>query len=215
MDDVQSRIESLEAEVTALRRIVSSLSLQISDQNRAQDASEALSGDRNLNNKNTSASAPSKLSLFHSRGDIRSYFGTRDPRFEEDAWLYSEAPGWSWISGFLLWAKAGANWSFPHFVFAYLRHENAGECLAGESCDHWKAVIEPAQGSVQLQVLCINVRAFRNSHILGSTECPKREKIHRKPTFFFNAMRPNFKALEVLEGIDDERFTVLMFRVLH
>jgi hypothetical protein len=50
---------------------------------------------------------------------------------------------------------------------------------------------------------------------LGATQCPGFEKIDRKPTVFFNNMRPTFKALETLECIENDRFTVLMFRVIN
>ncbi|KAF5977246.1 integral membrane protein PTH11 [Fusarium bulbicola] len=215
MDDAQSRVESLEEEVAELRRTVLSLSLQISNQNNAQDASKALSDDTDTDNKALNTSAPSKLSLFYGRGDMRSYLSTPDPRFKEDEWLCNKPPGWYWHTGFLLWARQGTRWDFPRYVFAYLQHENAGECSAGDGCDHWKEGNDPATGTVILEVLCAEVNTFKECLHLGSTQCPDFEPIHRKPTVFFNKMRPNFKVLETLNGINFDRFSVLMFRVIN
>ncbi|KAF5570680.1 hypothetical protein FPHYL_1046 [Fusarium phyllophilum] len=215
MDDTKSRVKSLEEEVAELRRMVSSLTLQISNGNGIQDASNALSDDTHTNSKAASTPAPSKLSLFYGRGDMRSYLSTPDPRFKEDEWLYNRPPGWAWLKGFLLWARQGTEWAFPRYVFSYLQHENAGECSAGDGCDHWKEGSDPATGTVILEVLCAEADTFKECLSLGSTQCPDFEPIHRKPTVFFNKMRPNFKALKALEGIDNDRFTVLMFRVIN
>ncbi|KAF4439168.1 hypothetical protein FACUT_4351 [Fusarium acutatum] len=216
MDDAhQSRVKSLKEEVAELRRMVSSLSPQISNRNDAQDACKALSDDTHTNSKAVNTSATSKLSLFYRRGDMRSYLSTPDPRFEEDAWLYDKTPGWSWVRGFLLWARQGTEWAFPRYVFSYLQHEKAGECSAGDACDYWKQGNDPATRTVILEVLCAEVNTFKESLSLGSTQCPDFEPIHRKPTVFFNRMRPNFKALETVEGINNDRITVLMFRVIN
>ncbi|KAF5654572.1 hypothetical protein F25303_1222 [Fusarium sp. NRRL 25303] len=199
MDDAQSRIISLEEEVIELRHLVSSLSLQISNRDGAQDASKALSADTHTNSKDICdpTSRPP------------------DPRFEEDAWLHDKPPGCFWQRGFLLWARQGIEWAFPRYVFSYLQHENAGECPAGDSCDHWRKRSDPALGTVILEVLCAEVNTFKECLFLGPTQCPDYERIHRKPTVFFNKLRPNFKALETLEGIDPDRFSVLMFRVIN
>ncbi|RBA20089.1 hypothetical protein FPRO05_08535 [Fusarium proliferatum] len=215
MDDAQSRFISLEEEVAELRHVASFLSLQISNRDGAQDASKALSADTHTNSKDVSTPAPLKLSLFYGRGDMRSYLSTPDPRFDEDAWLHDKPPSWFWQRGFLLWARQGTEWAFPHDVFSYLQHENAGECPAGDSCDHWRKGSDLALRTVILEVLCAEVNTFKECLRLGSTQCPDYERVHRKPTVFFNKLRPKFKALETLEGIEPDRFSVLMFRVIN
>ncbi|EWG50856.1 hypothetical protein FVEG_09985 [Fusarium verticillioides 7600] len=214
-DDTQSRVKSLEEGVAELRRMVSSLSLQISNRNGAQDASKGLCDDIHTNSNAVSTPALSKLSLIYGRGDMRSYLSTPGPRFEEDAWLYDKPPEWAWLKGFLLWARHGTEWAFPRYVFSYLQHENAGQCPAGDGCNHWKEGSDPATGTVILEVLCAEINTFEECLSLGSTQCPDFEPIHRKPTVLFNEMRPNFEVLETVKGIDNERFAVLMFRVIN
>ncbi|KAG5804941.1 hypothetical protein H9Q74_010414 [Fusarium xylarioides] len=215
MDDTKSRVKLLEEEVAELRHMVSSLSLQISNRDGTQIDSKALSDDTHTDSKAVIILAPSKLSLFYGRGDMRSYLSTPDPRFKEDEWLYNKPPDWAWLKGFLLWARQGTEWAFPCYVFSYLQHENAGECSAGDGCDHWKEGIDPATGTVILEVLCAEANTFKECLSLGSTQCPDFEPTHRKPTVFFNRMRPNFEVLKTLKGIDNDRFTVLMFRVIN
>ncbi|KAF5614749.1 hypothetical protein F52700_13621 [Fusarium sp. NRRL 52700] len=215
IDDAHSRVKLLEEEAAELQRLVSTLSLQVSNLGGAQDAFETPPSDKYTNSKTVSVPSASKLSLFYGRGDMRSYLSTSDPRFQEDEWLYTKSPGWSWIRGFLLWARQGTEWAFPRYVFCYLQHVNAGECSTGYQCDHWKQGNDPATGTVILEILCVEVNTFKESLNLGSTQCPDFEPLHRKPTVFFNKMRPNFKALETVEGINNRRFTVSMFRVIN
>jgi hypothetical protein len=73
----------------------------------------------------------------------------------------------------------------------------------------------PATGPVIFGVLYAEVNTFEKCLSLGSTQCPDFEPIHRKPTVFFNEMRPNLKVRETVKGIDNERFAVLMFRVIN
>ncbi|KAF9776799.1 hypothetical protein IL306_004964 [Fusarium sp. DS 682] len=219
MDNAQSRIDSLEAQVAELRLALACVSSQTSDQNvpssqtGLQGTAQTGNGGSHMNGNTPNTAGPSKLSLLHKPGDIRAYFPTTDSRFKEDKWLCSEPPEWNWRKDFLLWAKEGWQWDCPRFRLEHLRHDNAGECQAGESCDHWMILDmeepTPTQGTVQLEVICVEEKYFDKFLQSGSSRYAAQYKTDCKPTFIFNALKPDFKVLREESGLK-----VLLFRVL-
>ncbi|KAF4451713.1 hypothetical protein F53441_5392 [Fusarium austroafricanum] len=236
MEGLQSNIDAVLAENATQKSQIAAQNRQIAElrhdrafsqysdaASRIQGREQSVTDESEKVDGSVSQPRPSKLSLVDAPADAPTAWPWFDSRFDEDRWKVEKPTEMTWSQDFLCFAFACLDGfceevypSMLLFSIYILRHSNAAECPIQDHCDHWEVIVvddafQKQEGSVDLEVLCINPRLISRRVMDAFGPFPlttEQETITCQPTKLYNYLKPNFGVLGTEEA------NVAAFRVL-